>query len=200
MIKSGGLYHLDPAQHVIGAQVGLRHLHRLNIDVTGQHRGRPDGRRRHRQHGGAAPDIHDPFAGEPGIGQPIHRLQTAQRGAMMSGAKGHRRLDQQRMFAIWHFVGIVAAIDEKAPRLDRGQFAAHMGDPIGFGQFRHGKGLGPHRGGEDQQGRLVGAFGEIATHFPQARPVLDLKDADAGGLRLHPLQRCAKGGCVGFAA
>ena len=60
----------------------------------------------------------------------------------MPRAKGHSRLDLQGNAPCGNAVCIMATINEKAPRLDGGQFAAHMGDPINFGHFGNDKRFG----------------------------------------------------------
>ena len=101
----------------------------------------------------------------------------------MPGAKGHCRFDQQRFGPFGDFIGVMAAIDKEPTSRHRGQFALYLGDPIGFRQFRHGKGFRPIGHRQQRQTGLIGCFGEIATDLPQARTVLDLEHANAGGFR-----------------
>ena len=79
-------------------------------------------------------------------------------------------------------VGIMGAVDEEAPGLDRGQLAPDMGHPVHLGQFRDGEGLRAMGRRQKRQRDLVGAFGEINADLPAVRAVLDLEDAAADGL------------------
>ena len=72
-------------------------------------------------------------------------------------------------------------MDEEATRLDRCQFAPHMGHPIDLGQFRDHERLGPPCGGQQRQGHLVRGFEEIEPDLPAIRSVLDLEHAGADG-------------------
>ena len=183
----------------VGGHVRLGHLHRHRVDVAGDHRVGKHPRRSHRQHRGAAADIGHAAGNEAFLQQRLQRLQTAQRGAVVAGAEGHRGLDQQPHRAHRHLVRIVAAMNEEPPGNHRGKLSLHMSNPVHLGQFRHGKGPGPEGRRQQRQRRLVGRFGEIAAHLPLARAVLELEHPHAGGLGRQLLHGLTKRPC-GIAA
>ena len=187
MVQPHRLDAADPADQIVHRDIGLGHLDRHRIDVAGQHRDRPDPRRRHRQNGGAAADIGDPRRGQPRRRQPVQRPQAALGGAVMPGAEGHRRLDQKADPVRGQPVGIMAAIDEEPPGLDRREFPAHLRHPVGLGQFRDHEGLGAMGRRQQRQRDPVGRRLEIAADLPQGRAVLQLEHADARGRRVHLL-------------
>ena len=120
---------------IIRRRIGAGHVDGNLVDVAGQNGVRPDARRRHRQHRRTAADICHVLPDHAAVRQPVQRAQAAQCGAVVPGAKGHCRLDQQRFAVFGHLVRVMAAVDKEPPRLDRRQLAAHMGDPIGFRQL-----------------------------------------------------------------
>ena len=114
---------------------------------------------------------------------------------MVARAESHGGLDQQGLCAAGHLVRIMAAVNKEASRLDRGQFAAHVRNPIGLRQFGHDKRLGPHGRRQHGQRRRIRCFLKIAAHFPKARSVFHLEHSDAGWLWRHVLHRIAQ--CIG---
>ena len=193
MPETGGLQAFDAVRQAVDLRIGPRHINRHFVDVRRDDRIRIDPRGGHRQHGRAAADICHVQRDEALIHQPVQRPQAAQRCAMVSGAKGHRRFDQQGNPARRHLVGVVAAVNEEPPGFHRRQLAAHLGDPVDLWQFRQGKGLRIERHGQQGQGNLVGGFQKIAAHFPQARSVLNLEDADSGRFRRQVFHRLGQG-------
>ena len=81
----------------------------------------------------------------------------------------------------------MAAVDEEAPGLDRGEFAADMGHPVGLGDFRDDEGLRARGGRQQRQRDLVGGLGEPGADFPAVAAVLDLEDAGADGFGVEVL-------------
>ena len=66
--------------------------------------------------------------------------------------------------ALGHLVGVMAAVDEEPPGLDRGQLAADMGDPVHLGQPGNGEGLramGGRQQGQRQGGEHRAAAGQL---------------------------------------
>ena len=120
---------------------------------------------------------------------------------MVPGAKGHRRLNLQRnpRRIARNPVGIMAAIDKEAPRLDRCQLAAHMGHPIDIRHFGNHEGLATELSRQRVQHLRIGRVRQVKTHLPKPRIVLNLKGANAIRGRVQLLQRRRQGARGAFA-
>jgi hypothetical protein len=84
-------------------------------------------------------------------------------------------------------VGVMAAVDEEAPGLDRRSSRRTLATQSisGSSETRRAR----SRGARSARADGVGRFGEVAADLPEARAVLDLEDADADRLGVEALER-----------
>ena len=130
MPEPGGGHAADPHPDAIRGDILARGRGRQRIDVAGQRPRRPDPRRGHRQHAGAAPDVGDPARHEPRLRQPVERKEAALRRRVVPGAEGLRRLDLEPDPVDRHPTPVVPAEDHEAPGRDRGQLGADLRHPV----------------------------------------------------------------------
>ena len=192
MVEACGNHTVDLPHQPVGRKVRLGHFDRHRVDIAGDDPRGKHARGGHRQHGCAAADIGHAVRPRAVRQQPVERAQTAQRGAVMSGAKGHGRLDQERDGVIGDLVGVMAAVEKKAPRHDWRQIAAHARDPILIRHVRQQKIGRVMDGGKHGKSGHIGWVGEVAANLPDVGAILDLEGAHADGFgheRLHRLRQ-----------
>ena len=92
----------------------------------------------------------------------------------------------------------MGAIDKKAARFDRRQFASDMGHPISVRHFRDHEPRRPVDSSQEIQLHTVRTFEKISTHFPGLRSILDFKYANPCGRGFQRFESFAQGLGIGL--
>ena len=86
----------------------------------------------------------------------------------------------------------MAAIDEEAASLDRGEFAADFGDPVFIWQLGHNEGFGTIHGRQESETGRIRRRLKVCTDLPRSCAVFDLKGPDARRLWIHAFESFGK--------